>query len=170
MWCTVCWVYRGLQHWLHVMHNWDLLIVSRPLWLRMPYLILLPWHFWLHLQGLVDSLLLSACDARCKTCIGPANTQCPTCSDGNYLQPSSTTCLPTCPTKYYKTNNNLCLPCHAYCAECTGPLNTECTSCVTPNVYAVSATYCDVVCPVGRYKDNNSWTCPGKCCSPLPRL
>lgn len=49
--------------------------------------------------------ICTLCDTSCSTCTGASNTQCPSCNSGYYLQPSSTTCLSTCPSTNYYPNS-----------------------------------------------------------------
>ena len=80
-----------------------------------------------------------ACNAACAICTGPSDTQCSACNSGYFLQPSSTTCLDSCPIGYWgNTTSNLCLNCDASCATCTGPDNTQCSAC-KPGFYPDSS-------------------------------
>ena len=46
----------------------------------------------------IDTHTCDACDAYCLTCIGLSNWECTVCATNNYIQDSSTFCLPFCPT------------------------------------------------------------------------
>lgn len=49
------------------------------------------------------------CHLNCLSCFGSGSSDCFTCSSSNYLQPSSTTCLGTCPPGYSQSaTGNIC--------------------------------------------------------------
>ncbi len=67
------------------------------------------------------------CHASCRTCKGPANTDCTTCGLGNQvLAGGACTCI-----SYYYFNNSLnaCDLCHRTCLTCNGPLSSNCLTC-----------------------------------------
>ena len=55
---------------------------------------------------LVCGQFCEACDSACATCTGGSSSQCTSCNSGFFLQPSSTTCLDTCPTSYYYADSS----------------------------------------------------------------
>lgn len=81
------------------------------------------------LHILTDDYQCLPCDVSCAQCkFKVAN--CLLCSVGYYMQPLSSTCLPTCPSHYYKnTGTRICTICQDSCVECSGPLYNQCTSC-----------------------------------------
>lgn len=110
-------------------------------------------------------LYCAPCDVSCVDCTGRTNTQCVGCQSGYFRQPapSTSSCLTTCPTKYYQdTILNTCQPCHLACNTCTGPTYTECLSCDT-GYYLLGATTCVLPadCPTGTYPDSSTFTCTG---------
>ena len=69
------------------------------------------------------------CHQSCKSCSGPSDDHCLSCSispDINYLQSKS--CVSSCPDSgyYSDTTNFLCLTCDPTCDTCTGPNNNDC--------------------------------------------
>ena len=103
------------------------------------------------------------CDTSCSKCTGSLSTQCSACKSGYFLQPSSTTCLNSCPsTGYFKdTTNHVCLPCDQSCLTCTGPSFSDCPSCATGYYLQPSSTSCMATCPDGHYQNSTFNTCPG---------
>lgn len=85
----------------------------------------------------------SGCDLKCASCFGSAETQCLSCTGSNYLQPSSNTCLSSCPPGYTPSvSGNLCeftQYCHSSCGGCTTKADkSKCTSCSSTFVPALS--------------------------------
>ena len=102
------------------------------------------------------------CNAACSTCTGSANTQCSACKTNYFLQPSSMTCLNSCPsTGYYpNTTSQVCSPCDSSCTQCTGPANTQCSVCMTNYFLQPSSTTCLDSCPsTGYYPNSSSQVC-----------
>lgn len=102
-----------------------------------------------------------SCHENCATCTGPSNTQCPTCKSGFYRQPSSKTCLSTCPLTYTANDTTrTCtkVVCHTFCSTCTGTLETECTACKTEYYLQPSpnSNTCADSCPATNYYANSS--------------
>ena len=105
----------------------------------------------------------SACNTACTTCTGPTNTDCPSCNNNYYLQPSSTTCLTTCPSTGYWPNSgtHTCDSCHSACLTCSGSANTECSTCSTNNYLqpAPNANTCESTCPDGYFPNSTTNLC-----------
>ena len=101
------------------------------------------------------------CDNACSDCLDGTHTQCSSCKLGYFLQPSSTTCLDSCPTIGYwqDTTNHLCASCNNWCSECTGSLNTQCSACSPGYFLQPSSTTCLDTCPDGYWGDSLSHTC-----------
>lgn len=73
----------------------------------------------------------SACNETCKTCRGPAATDCVLCAPGLTLQKSTSTCIVlSCEANQFK-NLDLgeCQDCHETCATCFNTLETGCLTC-----------------------------------------
>ena len=101
-----------------------------------------------------------SCDTSCSQCTGPTNTQCSACSPGYFLQPSSTTCLDSCPVLYWADlTNNICLPCDTSCSICLDGTNNQCSSCVSGYFLQPSSTTCLNFCPVGYWQDTTNHIC-----------
>ena len=105
--------------------------------------------------------ICATCNAACATCSDGTPTQCTTCNTGYFRQPSSTTCLDSCPNGYYGTSSNTCSSCHAYCSVCTGILISQCSACKSGYFLqpAPSATTCTNTCPSGYWKDTTNNIC-----------
>ena len=126
-----------------------------------------------------------ACHSYCSACTGSLNTQCSVCNSGYWLQPSpsSTTCLPSCPTILYYPDNstNTCtskffnninqyliliqLGCHPSCYSCRAGTDTDCTSC-TGSLYlyefkCISSTACASI--PGFYPNSTTNICTRNC-------
>lgn len=60
-------------------------------------------------------------DSKCQRCFSECQTcssfpDCLTCPDGTFLQPTTPTCGPECPSLFYKdSTQNKCLPCDSSC-------------------------------------------------------
>lgn len=107
------------------------------------------------------------CSTECASCFGSTNADCLTCSPGNYLQPGTTVCFPSCPNSYYAdTSTQTCVSCHSNCAQCFGPAITQCTSCVSGYFVNASATTCQTTCSDGFWTNslgNICSLCPHEC-------
>ena len=87
-----------------------------------------PFDYYSSYDSNLNTSVCSECNSSCKSCNGPANDQCLSCSLPFYLQ--ETSCVSACKTsKSYYTDsvNFLCLKCNETCKTCTGPNDTECT-------------------------------------------
>ena len=107
--------------------------------------------------------ICDACNGACATCTGPTDTECSTCNIGFYLQPSSTTCLTTCPSEGFWPNSstNTCDACHSYCQICTGSDSNQCSSCndgyfLQP---APNTNTCASTCPDGYLSNSATNLC-----------
>ena len=77
----------------------------------------------------------------CLTCSGGLSTNCLTCNSGEYLLPSTSTCVSSCPSGTYpRTDINWCGNCYTApsddyleksCATCNGWEPTNCLTCPT---------------------------------------
>lgn len=53
------------------------------------------------------------------------------CTSGTFYDPTTTSCVATCPSAYYANSwNDACEPCDSSCQECFGE-PTICTGCVS---------------------------------------
>ena len=95
----------------------------------------------------------------CKTCSGPAASDCQSCNSGTYLYSGNNTCLAECPEGWYRDETaNTCNRCYqnlppstwGSCATCTGPLHNNCQSCVD-YFYNPAANTCESPCSAGTY-------------------
>ena len=100
------------------------------------------------------------CHSYCSQCTGSSNTQCSACKISYFLQPSSTTCLDSCPTGYFPdTTNNACSQCHTICSQCTGSGNTQCQACKSGYFLQVGSTLCLDYCPSPYIADSINNIC-----------
>ena len=119
-----------------------------------------------------------ACSSTCKTCSGPASTQCLQCSGGATLSSGSCTCNNGL---YFDPNSGKCLSCNAGCQTCSGPERSQCLSCSAGST--LNNGYCVNTCTQFQYRmsdmscqpcDASCQTCSGgtasqckSCASPL---
>lgn len=105
--------------------------------------------------------LYQGCDLSCSICTGPSNNNCSSCKSSYFLQPSSTICLSTCPTAYYKnTVSNVCILCDTSCSACSDTSNTQCSACNSGYYLQPSLATCLSSCPpIGYYIDGTTNTC-----------
>ena len=100
------------------------------------------------------------CNAACAICTGPSDTQCSACNSGYFLQPSSTTCLDSCPIGYWgNTTSNTCMECDIACSNCTNATNTACSACNTGYFLQPSSTTCLSSCPNGSFPNSTGNLC-----------
>ena len=113
------------------------------------------------IQDPINNICKEGCDASCSQCTGPSNTECSACNSGYFLQPSSTTCLNSCPTGYWKdSTNRVCAQCNAACSQCTGSGNTQCQACNSGYFLQPSSTTCLDSCPsTGYFKNSTHHMC-----------
>ena len=105
----------------------------------------------------------------CLTCSGALSTNCLTCDSGEYLLPSTSSCLSTCPAGTYpRTDINWCGNCYQApsddvieksCATCDGWKSTNCLTCPSQTYYYPQNNTCLSSCPSGTYYDTNSQSC-----------
>jgi len=90
------------------------------------------------------------CDDKCSSCTGPLNTECQTCSDGNFLLGS--VCNSSCPENYYPDDvAHKCNNCFLGCKSCVDASNLACDDC-RDNFFMINNT-CMSDCPDKFYKD-----------------
>ena len=101
------------------------------------------------------------CDRSCLACNGSSLNSCYNCSSGYYLQPSSGTCLQSCPLAGYYPNpaSNVCSPCASDCSSCVGPLSTQCLACNASYYLQPFSNECKDTCPSGYYPDFSNNVC-----------
>ena len=105
----------------------------------------------------------------CLTCSGALATNCLSCSSGEYLLPSTSSCLSSCPAgTYARTDINWCGNCYQApsddvieksCATCNGWKPTNCLTCPSQTYYYPQNSTCLSSCPSGTYYDTNSQSC-----------
>ena len=100
------------------------------------------------------------CDASCKTCNGPAATNCLTCYTGKYLLAANNSCVSCNIDGYYQdTGTQTCKLCDTSCKTCSGTAATNCLSCPTGK-YLLAANNSCVSCDVdGYFQDTDTQTC-----------
>lgn len=101
-----------------------------------------------------------SCHESCETCTGPTNNECTDCKQGFFLQPSSTTCLKTCPVLGYwaDVQNNICSACDLSCETCKS-LSDGCSTCKKDFFLQPHTNACEADCPPGFYQDDQGNTC-----------
>ena len=105
----------------------------------------------------------------CQTCSGALESNCLSCSSGEYLLPSTSSCLSTCPAGTYpRTDINWCGNCYQAasddvieksCATCNGWKPTNCLTCPSETYYYPQNSTCLSSCPGGTYYDTNLLSC-----------
>ena len=106
----------------------------------------------------------------CRTCLGALSTNCLSCNSGEYLLPSTSSCLSSCPAGTYpRTDINWCGNCYQTpshgdsieksCATCNGWKPTNCLTCPSQTYYYPQNSTCLSSCPGGTYYDTNSLSC-----------
>lgn len=104
----------------------------------------------------------------CLACVNlPSNcSSCTSVSNLSYfLQPTSTSCLATCPTGYYGDVSGFsCLNCDSRCSACTGSTNGTCSACKvdssgTAHFLIPNTTSCSTSCPDALYTDSSTFKC-----------
>ena len=82
------------------------------------------------------------CDKSCRTCSGPAATDCSSCFDGSYI------------------DDGVCNKCDDSCATCDGCGKDHCTACPVGTVLANGECYCDPACVTcDGISDSNCLSC-----------
>lgn len=102
------------------------------------------------------------CDKSCRTCYGPTNTNCLSCSLNRvYFQ---NTCRKSCPAgTFFKTFTQECVKCHPLCKTCVGPKPNQCLSCL-PRLFLEQST-CVIQCSSKTKADLKNKLChPCKDC------
>mgnify|MGYP000876556740 FL=1 len=105
----------------------------------------------------------------CQTCSGALATDCLSCNSGEYLLPSTSSCLTSCPEGTYPhTDINWCGNCYQApsddfieksCATCYGWKPTNCLSCPSGTYYYPPNSTCLSSCPISTYYDTHSLSC-----------
>jgi len=107
---------------------------------------------------LVNGDLCMACSDNCTSCDHPGF--CKKCSRTTYLLRNSS-CVSTCPLRFYATTDHSCESCHQSCLTCNGPYQSDCIRC--PIHYVLVNNTCvvhnDTVCARGFYYDSTSFDC-----------
>ena len=104
--------------------------------------------------------ICASCNKWCSQCTGSLNSECSACSLGYFLQPSSATCLDSCPSGYWEdTTNHICSPCDPSCSEYLDGTNTQCSSCKPGYFLQPSSTICLDSCPTGYWRDTVNHIC-----------
>ncbi len=103
------------------------------------------------------------CDASCKTCTGPYNIQCSSCST-TFLYNNQ--CYTVCPKGVFgDSTDQTCKTCHPSCKTCSGPNINQCVLC--PSYSFFSNNECVDNCPSTFYNvlnlDNSCTTCQNTC-------
>ena len=118
-----------------------------------------PTGYWTDMSKNTKNICTS-CHHSCTSCTGPASTQCSACSSRYYLQPSSTTCSPTCGNGYWANSaGNICSPCASTCTYCVGPTSSDCASCGQGDYLHPFSGKCSATCPLGYYPSDATRRC-----------
>ena len=99
-----------------------------------------------------------ACSDNCMDCDHPQI--CKTCSQTTYLLRNSS-CVSSCPLRFYSTVHNLCESCHQSCLTCQGPYQTDCIGC-SKHLLLVNntcVTHINTKCARSHYYDSASFDC-----------
>ena len=101
-----------------------------------------------------------ACSSTCKTCSGPASTQCLQCSSGATLSSGSCICNVGL---YFDQHTAECLSCDASCPICSGPERSQCLSCSAGQI--LDNGYCVDICTPNQYRmsDMSCQSCDASC-------
>jgi len=94
----------------------------------------------------------------CERCLVSNTAKCMQCKTGK-LSSNLMTCAANCADGWYKSDDNVCIPCHASCSKCSGPLRTQCTACSVGRTFDVFTGSCS--CPAGNYARNGG--CVAEC-------
>ncbi|EAR95046.2 TNFR/NGFR cysteine-rich region family protein (macronuclear) [Tetrahymena thermophila SB210] len=103
----------------------------------------------------------SPCNTDCKTCSGPNNNQCLSCSLPKYFQKSNGMCLENCNSNQFKDNGS-CTDCDASCAACSGADANNCLKCSGSLFLNQNTNTCVSSCPDSYYQNTSNNTC-SKC-------
>ncbi len=106
----------------------------------------------------------------CTTCNGTNSNNCLSCSSPLLLDPTTSTCVNTCPIGYWNDSiSNKCALCYLAanpltdinksCKTCNGPASTNCLTCLSGNYYHMSNHSCLGRCPKGFFVDSTTFTC-----------
>nr|CAG8490182.1 2472_t:CDS:2 [Entrophospora candida] len=106
------------------------------------------------------------CNSACKTCSGPLENQCLSCSNSNLFAMNGLCSSTPCPSSFVSLNTT-CTKCHSDCAECSGPGINQCTKCPSNRPVLTKDGQCIEVCPMGTYLDSTGkcQQCNAKCSS-----
>lgn len=107
--------------------------------------------------GNTTTSICDPCHSSCRTCVGPLETDCLSCSSGSF-DITNTTCVSSCGAGRYNSNS-ICYACPDRCSTCTSV--ATCTACqkVLGVPYFLNLTSCLVQCPSGTYGDTTSLQC-----------
>ena len=105
----------------------------------------------------------------CKTCSGPNENNCLSCSYPNFYYAINNTCLASCPDGWYSNSVlNSCIQCYqnvppstwGTCATCSGTTYNNCDSCLSSDYfYDLASHTCVTSCPAGRYANTLTKQC-----------
>ncbi len=106
----------------------------------------------------INGNVCSACSENCVKCKNPDS--CQKCLPTYFLLQNAS-CLLSCPSNFYATYRNTCMPCHQSCLSCNGPLQSDCTQCHSQFVLVNSTCVLrdSTSCGEGTYFDHRSHEC-----------
>ncbi|CAB4032016.1 pro convertase subtilisin kexin type 6-like [Paramuricea clavata] len=106
------------------------------------------------------------CDASCKYCKGPLNTDCTACKDGLVREDNGTgLCLDNCPSgSSHRISEDTCVKCGSNCSACDTDHPSSCTACHQGMFLWQRKCVTPDECPRGTYAETDSRRC--KCCDP----
>lgn len=129
------------------------------------------------------------CDSSCKTCIGPADSECTSCLLPYYLlegccvlscpvesvilykDPSRGTCEKSCLEGFYPDKESLsCIRCHESCKSCSQGTSTSCLSCGGKLVLTPDKGTCTEACPYHYFNPKLASGAPSPNCTGMEIL
>ncbi|MBN3301412.1 PCSK5 convertase, partial [Amia calva] len=103
-----------------------------------------------------DRFTCNACHRQCESCVGPADTDCQTCTVPSYLY--NGTCVTGCPGGTFQSSEEadrvelgFCSVCDHVCDTCTGASPKDCITCSSG--YLKFLHLCISHCPTGYYRE-----------------
>ncbi|XP_037547912.1 proprotein convertase subtilisin/kexin type 5 [Nematolebias whitei] len=99
------------------------------------------------------------CHLDCTTCVGPEDSDCLSCEEGQALDDGE--CVPkddVCPVKTFLSDDGECEDCHPSCESCSGLEKNQCQTCGKGRFLTTQQT-CVSKCPVGFFASRQSGVC-----------
>ncbi|XP_072050285.1 uncharacterized protein [Amphiura filiformis] len=103
----------------------------------------------------IDTDKCLACHPSCKTCDGPAPSECLTCDDELKFDDVHGSCHVSCPSHtFFHGGSSGCVHCYEECATCDGQSENDCLTCENGLYLYVDETnnaQCRTACPDGNF-------------------